>query len=169
MTNLFLDISSSCTGYVVSRDGKILDIGVVWFPKDTDIVKKCNYIRLWASKITFEYKVDSVIYERYSFNMKNPNGGLACPQIQGAIFSACFNQHVVDITPQTWRKQCGLKKKKTENWKEVTKAHFRSLYDLPEKIESNITGNMRTTPSDYYDALGICIGWHNLNGLEVGF
>ena len=167
---LFLDISSTCTGYAVADKGKIVEVGVKWFPKEWGIAEKCHELRQWVYATFFLADLEKVVYERYSFNMKNPNGALACPQIQGAVLSALGqSDRFEDITPQTWRKHCGLKKAKTENWKEVTEAHFRALYDIPEKIESNVTGNLRTTPSDYFDALGICIGWHKMNGLEISW
>ena len=31
---------------------------------------------------------------------------------------------------------------------------------------SNITGNLRTTPSDLYDSLAICVAWHKKLGCD---
>lgn len=168
---LFLDISSSCTGYVLAADSKsevtIKEVGVIWFDKKATIAEKCYDLQEFIKSFG-EYDIEKIIYERYSFNMKNPNGALACPHIQGAVLAQSFADEISieDITPQTWRKNCGLKKKKEDNWKVITEAHFRAKYDIPEKIESNITGNMRTTPSDYFDALGICEGWYAGQGKE---
>lgn len=164
---LFLDISSTCTGYVLTNNGKLLDIGVKWFHKDNKTPQKCQVMYDWVYDKHMNEGLDRLVYERYSFNMKNPNGALACPHIQGAILAASQGLIIEDITPQTWRKQCGLKKPKGGDWKKIVEVHFRALYDIPEKIESNITGNLRTTPSDYFDALGICIGWCNMNGLKL--
>jgi hypothetical protein len=167
---LFLDISSTCTGYAVADKGKIAGVGVKWFPKEWKTPEKCIEMSFWVNTLCQNRNVEKIVYERYSFNMKNPNGALACPQIQGAVFAGSLgSKQLEDITPQTWRKHCGLKKAKTENWKQVTEAHFRALYDIPEKIESNVTGNLRTTPSDYFDALGICIGWHKMKGLDISW
>ena len=167
---LFLDISSTCTGYALAKEGKIKEVGAHWFEKDDTIVDKCNEIYDFVETFRMSYKIETIIYERYSFNMKNPNGALVCPQLQGAMFVACHGlKKLEDITPQTWRKHCGLKKAKTENWKQVTEAYFRALYEIPEKIESNVTGNLRKVPSDYFDALGICIGWHKMKGLEISW
>lgn len=165
---LFLDISSTCTGYCLADSGKIIKVGAYWFHKDDGIVQKARKLGEFVQDLIDTHGVESVIYERFSFNMKNPNGSLSCPQLQGAVFANTRGTFFVgDITPQTWRKHCGLKKAKTEDWKQVTEAHFRALYDIPEKIESNVTGNLRTTPSDYFDALGMCIGWHKMNELEI--
>jgi hypothetical protein len=168
---LFLDISSTCTGYCLAEDGKIVDIGAHWFESKYSIAQKCAEMNAWVDWHIEYSAVNRIVYERYSFNMKNPNGALACPHIQGAVLAAGAglgdNSLLEDITPQTWRKHCGLKKAKTENWKEVTEAHFRAIYDIPDKIESNVTGKLRKTPSDYFDALGICIGWHNMHNIEI--
>ena len=166
---LFLDISSTCTGYALADQGKIIDVGAHWFDKKMNIVEKANELYEFVEGFRISYKIDNIVYERYSFNLKNPNGALSCPQLQGAMFVAALNLTPEDITPQTWRKQCGITKEKGQEWKKdkVVEKHFRALYDIPEKIESNVTGNLRATPSDYFDALGICIGWHKKNGLEI--
>lgn len=171
---LFLDISSSCTGYVLaSEEGKkviIHEVGAFWFEKDADISQKCGHIFDFVFHKFNVDNIDHVIYERYSFNTKNPNGALVCPQLQGAVLAACstVGASVEDITPQTWRKNCGLKRPRTEKrtWKEIVEAHFRGIYDIPEKMISNITGRERTVPSDYFDALGVCEGWYRGQGYK---
>ena len=178
MIHLFLDISSTCTGYViadVADKATILEAGAIWFAKGDSVAKKCQKIRDFIVDQA-EYGIGDgpltkVVFERYSFNTKNPNGSLVCPQMQGAVMVGCEDiaAETDQIPPQTWRKNCGLKKKRHEDWKVVVQDYFRSKWKLPEKIESNVTGNMRTTPSDYFDALGVCEGYCRGLGLEVEF
>lgn len=165
---LFLDISSTCTGYVLAEESEsivtIKDVGVVWFPKEFTTKDKCYAMYRFVVNKDADQRLDTVVFERYSFNTKNPNGSLVCPQLQGAVMAACSGMKIEtdEITPQTWRSQCGLKRprKSKITWKEITETHFRAVYDVPEKIESNVTGKLRTVPSDYFDALGICEGWY---------
>lgn len=163
---LFLDISSTCTGYVLAEESEsivtIKDVGVIWFPKEFTTEDKCYAMYRFVVNKDADQRLNTVVFERYSFNMQNPNGSLVCPQLQGAVMAAASGLKVPtdEITPQTWRSQCGLKKPKGGDWKKIVEAHFRAIYDVPEKIESNVTGNLRTVPTDYFDVLGVCEGYY---------
>ena len=165
MTRLYLDISSTCTGYVVAEEEKLLEYGVIWFPKEAKTPDKCHFIYEFVYDKFTEHLFTGVVYESYSFNTKNPNGALVCPQLQGAVMAITkkLGLEIDEITPQTWRKNCGIKPVKTEkkkrDYKIPTEAYFRAKYEVPEKIESNITGKLRTTPSDLFDAMGVHEGW----------
>jgi len=172
---LFLDISSTCTGYVITsadKDVTILEYGAIWFHKDDKTADKCYKLYSFVSGVDDKYSnMEQVVFESYSFNLKNPNGSLVCPQLQGAVMAAAKEAewNIEDITPQTWRKQCGIKPVKTEkkkrDYKIPTEAYFRGRYNIPGKIISNVTGNLRTTPNDVFDALGVCEGYYRLTGL----
>lgn len=161
---LFLDISSSCTGYTVATKDRVHHFGALWFEKDASIAEKCWTIYRFIINMEEIWKFKKVVFEQYSFNMSRRSGALVCPQMQGAVLVACTKLELDhdQITPQTWRKNCGIKKGKGSGnavWKEPTKKYFDAKMEIPEKIESNITGNLRTTPYDVYDSLGIAEGW----------
>jgi len=183
---LFLDVSSTCTGYCVAeldfvnKRAKIDNAGVLWFNDKWDHQDKYSYI-FNAIMTYFEIveKVDYIIHEAYSINMKQRSGIMVVPEMIGAIKvgAAENNTKVSSITPQTWRKQLEIKPdvtigkdgKKTRDYKNPTKQKILELLDVPEKSVSNITNNERTTPSDMYDALGVCLGWLEQYGFKVKY
>lgn len=166
---LFLDISSTCTGIVVaSKEGKITHhlVTAMWYKKDEPMQEKCRRIYRMVINLNEEYNFEKIVFEMYSANMKRSNGMLVCPMLQGAVLAATGKLELPydEITPQTWRKNCGIKKRKelgqSLQWKIPTKEYFDKKMEVPQKIESNITGKMRTCPYDVYDALGICEGYY---------
>ena len=176
--NLFLDISSTCTGYVltseVGKKANIQEVGVIWFHKDDTVERKCYEIARFIKRmfINSDEKLSKVVFESYVFNTSRVMGSLVCPHLQGAVMSVCeeLGLKLDQITPQTWRKNCGIKAVKNSkgkrDYKQPTEAYFRAKMDIPEKIESNITGNLRTVPSDYFDALGVCEGYCREIGIK---
>lgn len=185
MIHLFLDISSTCTGYViadVADKATILEAGAIWFDKGDSVAKKCYSLYDWILTINetlgegiYIDNISKIVYESYVFNTSRVTGSLVCPHLQGAVMTAAEarTMETDQITPQTWRKHCGIKPvktaKKKRDYKKPTEDYFRAKWQLPEKIESNVTGNMRATPSDYFDALGVCEGYCRGLGLEVEF
>lgn len=168
---LFLDVSSSCTGYTVAdcswetRSANLSETGVLWFNPKWTHAEKYHYI----GKAIMEYfyvtgKCDYLVHEAYAINPKQMGGVLVCPEMLGAIkfASAELGIKVDSISPQSWRKACGIKPI-TENgkrdYKEPTKQFFKKKVDIPETVLSNITGQERNTPSDLYDSLGVAYGW----------
>jgi len=178
MKTLFLDISSTCTGYVIAESTKnkaiIQEVGAIWFHKDDSVEKKCYEIARFVKRmfINSDEKLEKVVFESYVFNTSRVMGSLVCPHLQGAVMSVCeeLGLKLNQITPQTWRKNCGIKAVKNakgkRDYKQPTEAYFRAKMDIPEKIESNITGNLRTVPSDYFDALGVCEGYLRGEGVK---
>jgi len=181
---LFLDVSSTCTGYSIAeidfvhKKAKIKKAGVIWFNDKWSHQEKYAYI-FNAILTYFEIieQIDYIVHEAYAINMNQRSGILVCPEMIGAIKTAAEenNTKVSSITPQTWRKQLEIKPnisidkngKKHRDYKEPTKQKILELLDVPEKSTSNITNNERTTPSDMYDALGVCIGWLNQYNFRV--
>ena len=70
------------------------------------------------------------------------------------------------IPVQTWRKFLGVKKTSEGDFKIPTKEAIKKYVDIPDKIESNVTGNLRATPFDVTDSLGIAIGSLKKLGFE---
>lgn len=172
---LFLDVSSSCTGYAVAecdwetRSANIKETGALWFDPKWSHQNKYHYI----GKAIMEYfyvtgRCDYIVHESYAVNPNQMGGVLVVPEMLGAIkFAAAENGIGIDcIPPQTWRKHCGIKPdvtevkgKKKRDYKEPAKRFVLTKTDIPEKIISNITESERNTPSDVYDACGIAYGW----------
>jgi len=191
---LFLDISSTCTGYCVAKitQGRstslsdatceIVRAGAIWFPDDWTNEKKNYYMYRLVSDDFY------VIYERYSFSMKQRGGSLVVPEMIGAIKVAAFDtgslpMGVEDIPPNVWRSQLGLKAvitekkvmeggvpkvKKSRDYKTPCIDYMNDMFKdkIPAQLISNVTGKLRNTPNDVFDALGVCLGWHTKFGVK---
>lgn len=185
---LFLDISGNCTGYCVAKIEKgssqklsdatceIVRAGALWFPKEMNTQQKAYYLyRIICDDFYVVSAITDIIYERYSFNSKQPTGSLVLPFLIGAVMVASQDvpslpMGVEEIPPQTWRSQCGIKYVTVDgkrDYKTPTIKYFKKQYGskIPEKILSNVTGNERQIPNDLYDALGVCEGWHRKLGV----
>lgn len=177
---LFLDVSSTCTGYAIasmdlgdrSQPVVIKKAGNLWFGSDWDHQTKYSYI-FNAILTYFEIveQVDLIIHEQYSVNKDRMSGVMVLPEMIGAIKVAAKENGVkVDsIPPQTWRAQIGLKPVVNTAGKKDYKGPCKDIMNklfknIPEEVTSNITKKNRATPSDLYDALGVSLGWLKKNG-----
>lgn len=182
---LFLDVSSTCTGYTIAEFDisdkkapvKITKSGVLWFNDEWDHPTKYAYI-FNAILTYFEVveRIDLIIHEQYSVNKDAMNGVMVVPEMIGAIKVAAKENGVkIDsILPQTWRSQTGVKPIVTPNpktgknkrdYKTPCKDIMKDLFkNIPDTMVSNITNKNRATPSDLYDSMGVAIGWLKKNG-----
>lgn len=176
---LFLDVSSTCTGYTIavlnlgdrSQPVTIKKSGCLWFGSDWDHQTKYSYI-FNAVLTYFEVveNIDLIIHEQYSVNKDRMAGVMVVPEMIGAIKVAAKENGVkVDcIPPQTWRAQIGLKPitvNGKRDYKTPCKEIMNKLFGkVPEEVISNITKKLRATPSDVYDSMGVCLGWLKKNG-----
>jgi hypothetical protein len=191
---LFLDVSSACTGYVVAKINsggsnslaratcEIVRAGAIWYPKDWTNEKKNYYMfRIISDDFYVISAITDIIYERYSFSPKQRAGSLVVPEMIGAIKVAAFDTGelplgVEDIPPNVWRSQLGIKAdvtvssdgKKSRDYKEPCIRYMKDQFGdkIPDQIISNVTGNLRATPNDVYDAFGVCMGWHKKFGVN---
>lgn len=172
---LYLDISSSCTGWAVAsmdrrtKKAEITAAGVLWFDKEWPHGRKYKELQDFILNIAYAgYRVNNVVAEGYMVNPKRVMGTLVIPEATGAVKAACFEAtppmgfHL--ILPQSWRAALQIKKDPalagSSAWKIPTKKRIEEILgEIPEKILSNITGKGRKTPYDLFDALGICMGW----------
>ena len=182
---LFLDISSNCTGYAIAKFNigsrsetvTITKCGCLWFGSDWDHQEKYSY--MYNAILTYFELVESIdfiVHEQYAVNKDRMSGVMVIPEMIGAIKVAAKENGVrVDsFTPQSWRSQIGLKPIKTEDGKKDFKTPCKEIMNslfgsIPQYVVSNITNNNRTTPSDLYDALGLCLGWlkkHGYNNID---
>lgn len=172
---LFLDISSTCTGYCIANidfGTKIVKwtrAGAIWLDNDWEHPVKYNYMfHVISNYFWVAEQVDYIVVEQYSFNKNKMMGVQVVPEMQGAIKCAAEENGVKisSILPQTWRKLLEIKPnitmqgtKKSRDYKEPTKNKVQSYVKIPDEIVSNITGKTRGTPSDLYDALAIGLAW----------
>lgn len=164
---LFLDLSSSCTGYTivnldfVNKTAKIKKSGAIWFNNDWKNQEKYSYLyNAIVNYFNIIDQIDFCVCEAYMLNPKKRMGSLVGPELHGAVQVALSEIGVTYMTMpvQTWRKHLGVKKDSTGDYKKPTQTEIEKLVTLPTEIKSNITGSMRTLPNDLVDSLGIAIG-----------
>lgn len=175
ITVLFMDVSSTCIGYSIgkidflTKKATIIKAGALWLDQNWSHADKYSFIfHAILDYFWIIQKIDYIVVESYSINPNRMMGSLVVPEMMGAIKVAA-NEHgikVDSITPQTWRKQLGIKRvKDVKDWKEPTKQKILELVNVPEEVISNITDNTRKTPSDLYDAIAVSLGWLKRLGL----
>lgn len=180
---LFLDVSSTCTGYAIMR---------VNFHNKTSQLTSCGSLWLnnknWRDQERYSYlfhaisgyfwivgQTDYIVAEQYSINPKKMIGVQVLPELMGVIKAAGEENgvSVTSVLPQTWRSQLGIKPvvtkdskgKNKRDYKSPTKDKVLEHFAIPETSISNITGKERATPSDLYDAVAIGMGWTKKYGL----
>lgn len=168
--------------------------GAIWFDPSWTHGKKYHYIQqcIFDNFVIREGVVD-IIYEKYSVNPKQAQGCLVVPEMIGCIKAACYDDigapiGIEEMTPMSWRKYIGLqpiyspklddsgkpivtkggKPKMDRDYKGAIRLLLDSKFNgiIPSKIKSNITGNLRATTHDLYDALGLMMGWHVKIGVK---
>lgn len=176
---LFLDISSTCTGYCIANvnfDTKKVDFlksGAIWLDK-SDWTRQDKYVYMFNAILNYFWIVegtDYMVVEEYMLNKRKLHGVQVVIEMHGAIKTAAGENGVTvsSILPQTWRAQLGIKAikdaKGKRDFKTPTKDKVLEYTKVPSRITSNITGKDRNTPSDIYDAVAIAMGWCNKLGL----
>lgn len=196
---LFLDMSSTCTGYVVAKfSGKTCTIsraGVMWFGSDWENGKKYHHIHQSIGEFYSVNAVTDIIYESYHVNPNQVGNSLVVPEMIGAMKAACYDIWGMPIgteetSPTDWRGRLGIKpikkpkldksgnptfrKSRSGRMMEVVERDYKTPVinlmneifqnKLPKTLISNITGNARTCPNDFTDALAICVSWHKKFG-----
>lgn len=180
---LFLDISSSCTGYSIAKvdfeqkKAVITKTGAIWFNPNWDHQEK--YLYLHEALVNYFWVVqgiDYIVKEAYAINPKRRTGCQVGPELSGVVKVAAWQNgvKVSDFTPQSWRSELGIKpsvftyKGKTKkDYKGPTKDYILQHANIPEECISNITMKSRKTPDDLFDALGIAMGWLKRYGLDT--
>ncbi len=172
---LFLDIRSSCTGYVVgaidfkTKSVRFKSAGAIWLDPKWEHQEKYNYMfNALSNYFWIVEAIDYIVVEQYTINSRKMMGVQVVPEMQGAIKAGAWENGVkVDsILPQSWRSTLGIKKNENKDFKEPTKNKVLEYVEVPEQSISNITKGTRKTPTDVYDAFGIAIGWLKRLGLS---
>src|SRR5215469_5449028 len=180
---LFLDLSSTCTGYSLvqlnfrAKSAKFINSGVIWFDDSMSNQDKYHYIfNAVTNYFNIVGQIDFCVAEAYMINRNKMMGAQVGPELHGALQVALAEIGVKysTILPQTWRSQLGIKPvvgvnskgKKERDFKTPTKNYIDSkISNVPQSVKSNVTGNLRQTPSDLYDALAISLGFLNKLGI----
>lgn len=181
---LFLDASSTCTGYCVvnvnftTKKCVVKTAGAIWLP-DVDHQEKYAYVyNALLNYFNIVERVDYIVAEQYSINPKRMVGVLVSIELHGAIkvAGAEMGVKVKTFPPQSWRKELGAKRNPvTADWKQPVKDKVLELVKVPDKVMSNVSKNMRQTPSDLYDAIGLAVGFlrrinlHNIDFSQTTF
>lgn len=179
---LFLDVSSTCVGYSIismnftNKQSVMTKAGCIWLDPNWSHAEKYSYI--FSAIVNYFWtveKIDYVVVEQYSINPKKMIGVAIVPEMMGVVKCAANENgiKVSSILPQTWRSILKIKPdvtttpngKKERNYKDPTKRYVNSLVSVPNQVQSNITANFRTTPSDLYDAVAIGLAWSE----KIGF
>lgn len=197
---LFLDLSSTCTGYVIARmEGRrciIARAGVMWFPTDCPNGLKYHQMHQAVGEFYTVNAVTDIIYESYHVNPAQVGNSLVVPEMIGAMKAACHDVWGMpigyeDFSPTAWRGKIGIQpiktpkldksgnqvyKKTKKGMQPVVDRDFKTpvinymdkLFEgqIPKTLKSNVTGNLRATPNDLYDAFGVCVGWHKKFGCD---
>ena len=171
---LFLDISSSCTGYCIANvdfTTKVVNFtksGALWLDPNWSHQEKYHYMfHVISTYFWVAESIDYIVVEQYTVNLKKAMGVNVVSEMQGSIKAAAWDNgvKVTSILPQTWRKHLGIKKNSLGDFKEPTKQKVLTYANVPEESISNISKQSRKTPSDVYDALAIGMGWL----IKIGF
>lgn len=165
---LFLDVSSTCTGYTVAsvdfeKKKAHFDVaGCIWFNEKWSHQEKYQYIGSAIVNYFFIVEnIDYIVLEQYSLNPKRLMGVHVVPEMTGAIKAYAWEHglSVDSIPPQSWRSFLEIKKNSEGDYKAPTRDKINEMTTIPDEVVSNVTGNTRRTPSDLYDALGVGCGW----------
>lgn len=171
---LFLDISSTCTGYAImnvnfeTKRANLVKAGAVWLNPDWSHQEKYHYMyHAISSYFWVVEKIDHIVVEQYSVNPMKMMGVNVVSEMQGSIKAAAWENGVKvnSILPQTWRSVLKIKKI-GKDFKGPTKTKVLEYVSVPEESVSNITKSTRKTPSDLYDAIAIGIAWLNKYGIS---
>lgn len=185
VNGLFLDASSTCTGYTVvnfdisdkKAKAKITKAGVLWFDDNWQHGEKYSYLyNAILNYFDITEQIDLIVYEQYSINKDRMSGSLVLPELIGCVKLAgqeCGIK-VSSLPPQSWRAQVGIKPvtklingKNKRDYKTPCIDKMKTLFkNFPEQSISNITKKNRATPSDLADSLGVAIGWLYKNGYK---
>jgi hypothetical protein len=162
---LFLDISSSCSGFSIFKTNfknstaELTKAGAIWLPDVSHQEKYAYMVGALLNYFNLVEHIDVIISEAYMINPKKLMGCLTSIELHGALKYAAEEMGVKFFTfpVQSWRAALGIRKNADKEFKTPAKEKVQTVMTIPEQVVSNITGKLRNTPNDLTDA--ICIGW----------
>lgn len=169
---LSLDISTSCTGYCIFDENKLVDIGFINLSKHKDFYEKSAKVKSVIKQLNGKYTIDQVAVEEnlqaFRPGLSSAKTLMTLAQFNGTVRWIC--SEVFDIKPDainvnTARKAVGLKinkKDKSKSTKEKVLEWVNTQEDLtwPTKILKSgpNKGTIRICPESYDMADAYVIG-----------
>ena len=125
---LALDISTSCTGYCIFDEDKLIDIGSINLSKHKGLFEKASLVKSEILKLSNKYQIRNVAVEEnlqaFRPGLSSAKTLMTLAQFNGVVRWICHESLVVpveSINVNTARKNVGLKinkKDKTKTTKE---------------------------------------------------
>ena len=161
MVTLGLDISTSCVGYALTENKKILEMGFIDIKKQTTHKEKAFYVLTCINESSYIDNVEKVYVED---NLSGFAGGRTSQQVivKLAKFNAVlcyviedtFDIEVKNVNPMTDRKQAfGKARVKGVKAKDFVKRQIEELYDTKRWCKHTTRGNWDKRNIDAYDGL----------------
>ena len=170
----------------VKKEAEIISAGPLWFNDKWDEGKKLRYIFSAIRNYFFilNQGVSEIVCEEYFFPMgpqAKIKGSMVVPEMIGVVCLAAADEEppldFLKVSAQAWRKLLEIKPDQTpmldkagkpvlnkrgapkmsKDYKSPVARFVKTYLDIPDKFESNITGNERQTPNDVTDVLGMAI------------
>jgi len=169
---LSLDISTSCTGYCIFNENKLVDIGFINLSKHKDFYEKSAKVKSVIKELNEKHNIDQVAVEEnlqaFRPGLSSAKTLMTLAQFNGTVRWICseiFNIKPDAINVNTARKAVGLKinkKDKTKTTKEKVLEWVDTQEDLkwPTKILKSgpNKGKVRICPESYDMADAYVIG-----------
>ena len=121
---LALDISTSCTGYCIFDEDKLVDIGSINLSKHKGLFAKATLIKSEIIRLGSEYQIDNVAVEEnlqaFRPGLSSAKTLMTLAQFNGVVRWVCHERldvPVVSINVNTARKSVGLKINKKDKSK----------------------------------------------------
>ena len=121
---LALDISTSCTGYCIFDEDKLIDIGSINLSKHKGLFEKASLVKSEILRLSSKYKVSNVAVEEnlqaFRPGLSSAKTLMTLAQFNGVVRWIChenLNVPVESINVNTARKSVGLKINKKDKSK----------------------------------------------------
>ena len=160
MVSLGLDASTTCVGYAVTKDKKILDMGFIDIKKEKTPKEKVQKVLDFLHQISYIDSVDDINIED---NLSGFAGGRTSQQviIKLAKFNAIlcfmlenFEYNVNSVNPMTARKQVfGKARVKGKKAKQFVQEEIEKMYNTKKWCKKTTRGNWDKRNIDMYDGL----------------
>ena len=170
MVSLGLDASTTCVGYALTQDKKILDMGFIDIKKEKTPKDKVQKVLDFLHKSSY---IDNVFDINIEDNLSGFAGGRTSQQviIKLAKFNAIlcfmleemFEYNVNSINPMTARKNVfGKARVKGIKAKDYVKMRIEEMYNTKKWCKKTARGNWDKRNIDMYD--GLVMSLYNKTG-----
>lgn len=153
---LFLDMSSTCTGYVVAkfsgRKCTISRLGVMWFDSNVPNGQKYHQMHQAVGEFYTINAITDIIYESYHVNPKQVGNSLVVPEMIGAMKAACHDVWGMpigyeSIPPTGWRGALGIKALKSP------KLNAKGVQETTKAGKPKYNNDWKTPVINYMDTM----------------